>query len=134
MSTHRRSLGKWGEALAADYLIQHGYLIVERNVHTPYGEIDLIAMQPVSSDDFSEHQNHTSMLVFVEVKTRASLAYGYPEESVTIEKQEHLLAAAQHYLQQHPEYEGNWRMDVIAIWRSPKSEKIEIRHFENAFN
>ena len=134
MSTHRQSLGKWGEALAADYLIQHGYLIVERNVHTPYGEIDLIAMQPVSSDDFSEHQHHTNMLVFVEVKTRASLAYGYPEESVTIEKQEHLLAAAQHYLQQHPEYEGNWRMDVIAIWRSPKSEKIEIRHFENAFN
>lgn len=133
MSTHQKSLGKWGEALAADYLIQHGYLIVERNVHTPYGEIDLVAMQPVTSLDFCENQQSADMLVFVEVKTRTSLTYGYPEESVTIEKQAHLLAAAQHYLQQHPELECSWRMDVISIWHSSESRKTQIRHFENAF-
>lgn len=134
MSRHQKSLGNWGEELAAQYLSQHGYTILERNVRTPYGEIDLVAMQSLPSlDRAMEGHPAASVLVFVEVKTRTNLTYGFPEEAVTTDKQAHLLAAAEHYLQQHPELEVNWRMDVIAIRRSTKSRKIEIRHFENAF-
>jgi putative endonuclease len=72
------------------------------------------------------------MTVFVEVKTRSSTAYGLPEDSITPRKQAHLLAAAQAYLQAHPELEGDWRIDVIAVQRQPAHPKPVITHFENA--
>ncbi len=135
MNAEKKSLGNWGEALAAEYLTQRGYIVLERNVQTPYGEIDLIVQQPdFDGSDRTQSKSGALTLVFVEVKTRTSSSFGYPEEAVTVGKQEHLLAAAQHYLQQHPEFEGCWRMDVIAIRRLPKMGKIEIRHFENAFH
>jgi putative endonuclease len=113
----RQTLGRWGENTAAQYLSKKGYKILERNVHTPYGEVDLIASQ---GDD----------LVFVEVKTRASTSLGPPEVSVTPVKQYHMLSAAQAYLQAHPEITSDWRIDVIAILRLPdQGEQIE--HFEN---
>jgi putative endonuclease len=113
----RQTLGRWGENTAAQYLSKKGYKILERNVHTPYGEVDLIASQ---GDD----------LVFVEVKTRASTSLGPPEVSVTPVKQSHMLSAAQAYLQAHPEITSDWRIDVIAILRLPdQGEQIE--HFEN---
>jgi putative endonuclease len=67
---HRQKIGKWGEAAAARYLEARGYRILQHNVRTPYGEIDLIASQE-------------SRVVFVEVKTRTSLSYGLPEAAVT---------------------------------------------------
>ena len=118
-------LGRWGEAHAADYLNQRGYTIIARNVRTPYGEIDLIVQQ---LDKITEDETIT---VFVEVKTRTSKTYGYPEEAITPRKQLNLISAAQHYLQEHPDLEKNWRIDVIAIERYPESSPI-ISHFENA--
>jgi putative endonuclease len=117
--SHKQALGRWGEAQAAEYLGQRGYLVLERNARTAYGEIDLIARQG-------------TVLVFVEVKTRSTSAFGLPEASVTPRKQAHLLAAAQAYLQAHPDLEGDWRVDVIAIQRRPSSQAPEIAHFENA--
>lgn len=125
MSQSRQELGRWGEAHAADYLNQRGYTIIARNVRTPYGEIDLIVQQ---LDKITEDETIT---VFVEVKTRTSKTYGYPEEAITPRKQLNLISAAQHYLQEHPDLEKNWRIDVIAIERYPESSPI-ISHFENA--
>jgi putative endonuclease len=116
-ATPRQNLGKWGEALAADYLGQRGYLLLERNARTPYGELDLVMRQGET-------------IVFVEVKTRISAAYGLPEESITPRKQEHLLNAARHYLQSHTDIGGDWRVDVIAI-RRMRSAPPEVVHFEN---
>jgi putative endonuclease len=110
-------LGRWGEALAAEYLVQQGYTIVARNVRTPYGELDLVSRQG-------------DVTVFVEVKTRASATLGQPEISVTRRKQEHLLAAAQHYLLANPALDGAWRIDVVAIVRR-RAAPPEIVHFEN---
>ena len=118
MTTTRQKLGSWGETLAAEYLARKGYTVLESNVRTPHGEIDLVTQQGVAT-------------VFVEVKTRSSTAYGPPESAITSTKQAHLLAAAQAYLQTHPELEGDWRIDVIAI-RRRKGMKPEIVHFENA--
>jgi putative endonuclease len=118
MSKRLQSIGKWGEELAADFLTRRGYRVIERNERTPYGEIDLVARM----DD---------VLVFVEVKTRTSTRFGLPEEAVTAQKQEHMRSAAQDYLQRHPDMDGDWRCDVIAIRGMPGKEPVEVVHFEN---
>jgi putative endonuclease len=73
------------------------------------------------------------VIVFVEVKTRASRAYGLPEESITPRKQEHLYNAARAYLQSRPELGSDWRVDVIAIRRIAGSP-LEVVHFENVLH
>jgi putative endonuclease len=131
--TYRQSLGSWGERVAARYLQENGYTILDQNVRTAYGEIDLVALQQ-SSPDMKEPGDETGLtgeVVFVEVKTRASSTFGLPEEAVTTRKKAHLLSSAQAYLQVHPELTGAWRIDVIAI-RRQRSQSPEILHFENA--
>ena len=127
--TYRRTLGRWGENLASRYLKERGYQIIDRNVHTSYGEIDIIALQSVKNASLSDN-----IIVFVEVKARSSLLFGPPEVSITIKKQSHLIAAAQAYLQEHPEWDNDWRIDVIAIQKSAVSKKAQIVHFENAIS
>lgn len=115
--SNTQALGRWGEAQAAEYLLEHGYTVLQRNIRTPHGEIDLLA-------------RGSEGLVFVEVKARSSASLGPPEISVTARKQTHLLASARAYLQEHPELDGDWRVDVLAILRR-KGQPPEITHFEN---
>ena len=117
MTNRRQLLGRWGEDTAAAYLAAKGYSILERNVRTAHGEIDIIASKE-------------GLLVFVEVKTRRSHAFGYPEDSVTRRKQTYLLSAAAEYLQAHPESGESWQFDVIAVEGTPGG-KAQIEHFEN---
>lgn len=123
MSRDRIRLGKWGENVAAEYLLARGYTISARNLRTPYGEIDLVAYDP----------RGVPITVFVEVKTRATAGFGYPEDAVTPEKQEHLLNAIAHYWQERPEEESLWRIDVISVERL-RGEPARIMHFENAIS
>lgn len=133
MKTYRQALGSWGEQTAAKYLSERGYSILERNVRTPYGEIDLIAVQDIAPlNGLPEEPGDNQVIVFVEVKTRASTAYGLPEEAITQHKRAHLLSAVQAYMQAHTQLPQNWRVDVIAILRSPGAVSPEIIHFENA--
>jgi putative endonuclease len=127
MKKTNQMVGKWGEELAAKYLEQKGYTVLMKNVRTPFGEIDLIVSQPVS-----EQSRAHDVLVFVEVKTRRSLAFGYPEESINTRKKTHLIESIQSYLQDHPELENEWRVDVVSIHRSSKDQKLVITHFINA--
>lgn len=129
MANRRQLLGRWGEDQAAEYLVEHGYSILERNVRTRYGEIDLVAQLPEGILLSSESHQVT---VFVEVKTRSNQTFGLPEESVTARKREHMIAAAQSYLQAHPELGDAWRIDVIAIQRLQPGKSPSIYHFENA--
>lgn len=123
MKTTRQCLGIWGEEQAAAFLLELGYTIIERNARTPYGEIDLVA----------QFDSRTcSVIVMVEVKTRFSLRYGYPEAAVSQKKKEHLINSGQAYMQAHPELGGNWRIDVIAIQKNSAGEALSIEHFENA--
>jgi len=108
----RRQLGGSGEQRAVDYLKQHGYKIIERNWRNTWGELDIIA---------SSGQE----LVFVEVRTLESPNFGVPEESVGPRKQRQLAQLATAYVQK-TKYEGDWRIDVIAIDRNG------LRHIENA--
>lgn len=98
------------------YLEERDYIMIARNVRTPYGEIDIVA----------EKDGFTS---FIEVKTRTTSSYGPPEISVTPRKQEHMIAAAEHYTQEHEI--DHWQIDVIAVEGKP-GRQPEITHFKNA--
>ncbi len=107
--------------MAAEHLKNRGWTLLERNYRTPYGELDLVARKG-------------GTLLFVEVKTRTSEAFGMPEEAITPVKAEHLLNAARHYLQQHPEFDGTWRVDVCAIQGQPGHTGTQIAWFENVLS
>lgn len=139
MRNKKQVLAAWGENLAASYLENKGYRILQKNYRCPYGEIDLIARRddPAKlSHPFDTHDRPPNssgpLTVFVEVKTRSSTAYGFPELSVNEKKQAHLLACAQEYIRLNHDLEGEWRVDVIAILRSDQDRPAQIQHFENA--
>jgi putative endonuclease len=120
--THRQRVGRWGESTAAAFLEQRGYTILARNVHNRYGELDLVARAADGS------------LVFVEVKTRTGQSFGDPEEAVDARKLEHLAAAAEAYLVDHPDLlVQTWQIDAIAIQGRPGEhlDHVSIQHFEN---
>lgn len=117
MTTRRQAIGRWGEDTEAKYLETLGYTILARNVHTPHGELDIIA-------------SRNQLLVFIEVKTRTSHSFAFPEDSVTPRKQAHMLSAAEMYPDQHPECSDTWQFDVIAVEGKP-GDKAQIEHVEN---
>jgi putative endonuclease len=118
MPNQRKALGDWGEAVALKYLLEKGDRLLARNIRTKYGELDLITRR-------------RGIIVFTEVKTRRSDAFGSPEESITPRKQKHLIDSAHAYLEGHPDHKGDWQIDVIAVRRSG-DRPPHITHLENA--
>jgi putative endonuclease len=114
----RIAIGRLGETLAGAFLKNKGYIILEKNWRTPYGEIDLVA-------------RYNEAIVFVEVKTRSSRSLGPPEISITPRKAEHMHHAAEYYIQQHPEMQTDWRIDLVTILLLPHNAPATIDHFEN---
>lgn len=115
----RHTKGKTGEILAAEFLEGRGLEIVDRNVRCSLGEIDLVALDG-------------KVIVFVEVRSRFTEAYGSPKESVTWTKQKRLTRLAQWYLKQRRLERQSARFDVIAItW---KSAEPKIEWIANAFD
>jgi putative endonuclease len=111
--------GKIGEAAAADFLEQKGWRIAERNWRAGRGEVDIIAWA------------HEQLLVFVEVKTRASEGFGGPEEAVDAKKQDLLARAAGAYMEQIG-YDWEIRFDIVALIVR-NGQVRELRHVEDAF-
>ena len=112
-------IGPRGERLAAKFLKRLGYRILRRNWNSKFGEIDLIAR------DGDE-------VVFVEVKTRASRAWGDPEEAVTPAKRRKLSRTAVEFVERHRLREYPLRFDIVAIVL-PKDGDPEFEHFKDAF-
>ena len=114
-------LGRWGEALAADYLRQKGYELLAAGWRCRFGEIDLIVRD-------------RTYLCFVEVKLRRSAAFGTAGEFVNERKQQRLRTTAQLYLQQHPTALQP-RFDVIEVLAPQvmETKKPNIRHLADAF-
>jgi putative endonuclease len=112
-----RLLGTDGEAQAEAHLRGLGYRIVARDLKLPLGQLDLVAMDGPT-------------LVFVEVKTRAGLGFGLPQESVGAHKIRKLQQLAQSYLQRWP-HRGPMRFDVIGlVVRDGEIQRLD--HIRNA--
>jgi len=116
---HHIKLGKWGEKLAAEFLVQRGYHIIAERWRALRGDIDLIA-------------KHGNTIVFIEVKTRESGECGTPEESITPIKQRQLLRLAELFMAHHdPTSNTPCRLDVIAIEHNIYTNEKTIRHHQN---
>ena len=114
---NNKELGREGEKVAADYLEDLGYMLLERNYRSSRAEIDLVARDG-------------DLLVFVEVKSRRNAQYGWPEEAVGEEKADHIRRAAEDYMELC-NWTGEVRYDIIAIIWEGGLPSIE--HLEDAF-
>jgi putative endonuclease len=117
--TQHIELGKQGEEYARQYLISNGYRIIETNWRVGKLEIDIIAQKY----DF---------LSFIEVKTRSTNHFGYPEEAVTRAKMINLLKAAEKYLEKN-NLDIGFRFEVIALTKTPDNT-FELEHLDEAFD
>ncbi|MDE0300211.1 MAG: YraN family protein [Candidatus Poribacteria bacterium] len=116
-----KEVARIGEELAAEYLKERGYQILEQNYRLRTGEIDLIAKEG-------------DRIVFVEVKTRRTLRFGVPQAAVTPAKQKQISKIALSYLQTHDMLDVPCRFDVVAILLSSnKSTPPKLEHIHNAF-
>ena len=114
------ALGRRGEKLAADALRRAGLSILARNYRCPAGEVDLIAL----GDD---------VVVFAEVKTRASDYFTAPAAAVDSAKQRHLRRSADYYFATHPDAAGmTRRFDVISIVAAD-GQPPRLEHIADAF-
>jgi len=114
------SSGIVGEDYAAELLVKKGYLIVERNYHSRFGEVDIIA-------------ENSEYVLFVEVKTRDENFSVSPLEAVTVGKQRKIFKTALLYLQSH-RTNLQPRFDVIGITTKHDSFEVKsIEYIENAF-
>lgn len=116
MSDHNE-LGTKGENIAQNYLIKQNYEILDTNWRYRKAEIDIICKKE-------------DILVFVEVKTRSTDAFGQPEEFVSAYKERLMFQAANEYMDN---INHNWeiRFDIISVLKSDSG--FDIRHFEDAF-
>lgn len=109
--------GTAGEDLAAAFLERKGFVVLERNYRYKRSEIDLIVRRG-------------NWLVFVEVKTRTSDAYGFPEEFVDYKKKKKIFEGADYYMF-YTNWPGNVRYDIVAI--SMGTGSPQVHHLEDAF-
>jgi len=114
------NIGKFGEDIASKYLEEKGYKIKERNYRTFLGEIDII----------SEYKGN---IIFVEVKTRRSDKFGYPEEAINFNKQRKIIKNALCYLAKYNLWEKNYCFDVILVSISNHKDVKRLKHIKNAF-
>ena len=108
--------GKKGESIAEKFLIEKGFIILEKNWRFKHYEIDLIAKEGNTT-------------VFIEVKTRNDTSLGFPEEAISKGKIKSVLAGAEEYLYKHPNLDI--RFDVISILLN--TTPPDIFHIRDAF-
>ena len=116
MQLNNKKFGNIGEEISSKYLEQIGYIIIHRNFSCRQGEIDIIAKD---KDEY----------VFIEVKTRSSLIFGKPKESVNYYKKKHILKCTKYYLFIHKLNNCFVRFDVIEIYFT--HNKYKLHHIKN---
>ncbi|WP_339063366.1 YraN family protein [Tepidibacillus marianensis] len=116
MTIQRRNLGKWGEETAKKHLLNRGYLFIDQNWRTRFGELDLIMMDKET-------------VVFIEVRTKSNSQYGFALESINQRKRQKLFQTAQAYLQSKKCWERPIRFDLISIDKI--QGKYQLRHIKD---
>ena len=118
--TNKKKLGDFGEDYTSQYLEKLGFHTVERNWHSRYGEIDIIA----------ENEEY---LLLVEVKTRKEGSMVSGEQAVTLQKQKKLRLTAECFLQEHPTLKQP-RFDVAVLEVEENCGKLKnFTYYESAF-
>jgi len=117
MSKHNET-GLKGEQIAEKFLLQKGYITLHKNWCFGKKEIDIVMQK-------------SDILVFVEVKTRSRLDFGFPEEAVNRRKQSYMRTAAEAYLTEFPAHR-KIQFDVVSVLLEQDHVK-EVVHFEDAF-
>lgn len=115
----RRALGFAGEDAAAAWYVASGYEVLERNWRTRDGEIDLIVTKG-------------RLVVFCEVKTRSSDAFGTPAEAVNRQKRQRVRMLAGRWLEGRTRPTGEVRFDVAAVMPRPGGDPL-VEIIEGAF-
>jgi putative endonuclease len=108
-----RKKGDAGELSAYDFLRSKGYQIVARKYRRRSGEIDLIGWDG-------------DILAFIEVKFRANLEHGRPEEAVNLRKQQQICRAAKEYRMTHQLRDINYRFDIVSIQGSGQDWSLRV--------
>ena len=119
MIDQRKKFGSRGENLAAAFLQGKGFRLIGQNWRCALGEIDLI-------------MERDGDVRFVEVNTRQTTTYGYPEQAITPTKLKHLARAIELWLRQSKMRPKRYQADAVAIQFSPQKEP-EIRWIEGIF-
>ena len=121
MSNYNQEIGRIGENKAKNYLVLHGYKILETNFRTRFGEIDIIAEKD-------------GCVCFVEVKTRTNDKFGRPIEAISYYKQQNMLKAAKTYIMRKG-YEFECRFDAVEVLYNPNGifKKSKIFHLKNIY-
>ncbi|MBA5850482.1 YraN family protein [Clostridium sp. cel8] len=120
MKNFNKKTGDLGESIAEMYLSSIGYKIMDRNFRCRIGEIDIIGKD-------------ADYICFIEVKTRKSIKYGFPYESVNYRKQLKIYKVAKLYILKNKIYNLNYRFDVVEIILNMYSNKHNIKLIKNAF-
>ena len=116
MSRLDKKFGQIAEAKVALILVEHGFDIVDKNYHTRFGEIDIIA-------------NKDNVWHFIEVKARRSDKYGSGEEALTEKKRDKLIKSINTYLQKENVRNKKYQGDLIVM--NLANEEWEYKHYEN---
>ncbi|CDI49351.1 YraN family protein [Clostridium tetani] len=120
MHSYNKQIGNIGEAVAENYLIQNGYIILDRNFSCRVGEIDIIGKDG-------------DIISFVEVKSRYGNLYGSPGESVNFAKQYKIYKTAQLYILKKKLNRFYFRFDVIEIIFNNYNDDYSIKLIKDAF-
>ncbi len=125
----KNTVGEVGEEMAARYLEEHGFSVLERRCRVGHLETDIIAA-------------NGEYILFTEVKTRCAFPngshpFGTPAAAVDRKKQDRLIAAAEGYLRLHKESvsELQPRIDVIEVYLDPREDTpvlLALNHIKNA--
>lgn len=119
-------IGKLGETYAEKFLNANNYRILQKNFHSRFGEIDIIAIDLNSSPP---------QLIFIEVKTRTNNSFGAPQESISRQKLSRIFKTAIHFLNHAiKKFSCHWRIDAIAVKLDHNHKLQTIDHFKNIFN
>ncbi len=140
-----RSTGNLGESIAAKYLKQKGFVILERNYLKKWGEIDIVARETVRSESKESFSRETSDIVhFVEVKsvsyeTKSQLDWAVthetwrPEEQVHAFKLNQIRKAAESWMIEN-DWVGEIQVDVIAVRMVPREKYATVKYIPNVIS
>lgn len=120
MASHN-DLGRWGEEVAAQYLVSRGWYIRHRDWHSGHRDLDIVAID-----------GDMSVLLIVEVKTRTSATMGSPDAAIDSQKRCNIISAAEHYVRHYHLTNLDVRYDTVSVIGTPDTG-YTVEHKENAF-